>query len=102
MEIQTQDGVSCMSETITIEDVDEQFINDVLLLDGNEVRIVMEIEKSMLNFDCPVCASPPCEGNRGFLLDTGEYLYIAKCCGEFAICEVIGKDTGEDNGLETE
>ena len=43
-----------MSETITIDDVDEEFINDVLLLDGNEVRIVMEIEKSMLNFDCPV------------------------------------------------
>jgi len=36
--------------------------------------------------------------SRFFLLENGQHLYIGKCCGRFALCEV----NGEDNGMATD
>ena len=85
-------------QSITMKDFDDDFINDVIILEGKEVRFVSQHDATELGFDCPVCGSDPVVGNKLMHMDDGRYLYIGLCCGEFAICEV----TGEDNGLATE
>jgi len=86
------------NETITMKDFDDDFIDDTIMLEGKEITFVSEYDASELGFNCPVCDSHPSVGNKLLLMDDGRYLYIGKCCGEFAICEV----TGEDNGMATE
>ena len=85
-------------QSITMKDFDDDFINDVILIDGEERKFVTEHDASDYGFNCPVCDADPSIGNKILQMDDGRYLYIALCCGEFAICEV----TGEDNGVATE
>lgn len=84
-----------MSETITTDDVDENFINDELLVDGEYTKFVAEV--LLDDMICPMCEEHH-KDSRFFLLENGQHLYIGKCCGRFALCEV----NGEDNGMATD
>lgn len=84
-----------MSETITTDDVDEQFINDEILINDEFIKFVAEV--MLENMTCPMCKEQH-EDSRFYLLESGQHLYIGKCCGKFALCEV----NGEDNGMATD
>jgi hypothetical protein len=84
-----------VSETITTDDVDEYFINDEILIQGEYQKFVAELDTQYMA--CPVCKQHH-KDSRFFLLENGQHLYIGKCCGRFALCEV----NGEDNGMATD
>jgi len=84
-------------ETITMKDFDDDFINDVIILEGKEVRFVSQHDATELGFDCPVCGCVSVVGNKVMYMDDGRYLDIGMCCGVFTLLEV----NGEDNGLAT-
>jgi MinD superfamily P-loop ATPase len=82
-------------ETITIIDVDDEFINDTIILDNEERKFISMTKAEGIT--CPHCKESD-ERNLLYQMDNGEYFYIGYCCGKFSICEV----NGEDNGLATE
>tara|TARA_R100001163_G_scaffold65802_1_gene65021 strand:+ start:1132 stop:1419 length:288 start_codon:yes stop_codon:yes gene_type:complete len=88
-------GGEGVSETISIEDVDELFINDEILIDGEYLKFIMQMDAS--DMQCPECGQQN-KDNKMFQLDNGQYLYIGNCCGRFVLCEV----NGEDNGMATD
>jgi hypothetical protein len=82
-------------ETVSTNNIDK--ITESEFLIGDKWKgVVAEFNSNDMGIPCPKCNV--IGDNPFLLLDNGEHLYIAKCCGVFAYCKV----TGEDNGMATE
>tara|TARA_R110000751_G_scaffold121163_1_gene221749 strand:+ start:547 stop:846 length:300 start_codon:yes stop_codon:yes gene_type:complete len=59
--------------------------------DGTKAWPLMMVDAKEYGYDCISCEESS-DKNYVLILDNGQYLYIANCCGQVVFCEDIGED----------